>query len=132
MSNIVDSSLKMAAKGTAIVFVGSIIGLLLGFISKVLIVRYTTQAEFGIYSLAIALVSIFSLVSMLGLHEGSTLGYFSNVLTEMKSFHDKNILSKVQIRLILKELGKIEGFDDDYFMRFTVQKAAFIKAVRWY
>ncbi len=72
MSNIVDSSLKTAAKGTAIVFAGSISGLLLGFISKVLIVRYTTQAEFGIYSLAIALVSIFSLISMLGLHEGST------------------------------------------------------------
>lgn len=72
MSDIVNSSLKTAAKGTAAVFTGSIVGLLLGFITKVLIVRYTTQAEFGIYSLAIALVSIFTLISTLGLQQGST------------------------------------------------------------
>ena len=71
MSNIVDSSLKTVAKGTAIVFAGNIIGLLLGFATKVLIVRYTTQAEFGIYSLAVALVSIFSLISTLGLQQGA-------------------------------------------------------------
>ena len=72
MSEIVNSSLKTAAKGTAIIFTGSIVGLLLAFITKVLIVRYTTQAEFGIYSLAIAVMSIFTLISMLGLQEGST------------------------------------------------------------
>jgi|Deesub1362B_J571_1020462.scaffolds.fasta_scaffold00780_16 hypothetical protein len=60
------------------------------------------------------------------------LGYFANVLAEMKNYRGEKLLSDAQIRLILKELEKVEGFDDDYFMSFTTQKAAFIKAVRKY
>jgi hypothetical protein len=60
------------------------------------------------------------------------LGYFANVLAEMKNYRGEKLLSDAQIRLILKELEKVEGFDDDYFMTFTTQKAAFIKAVRKY
>lgn len=60
------------------------------------------------------------------------LGYFANVLAEMKSHRGRKLLSDAQIRLILKELEKVEGFDDDYFMSFTTQKAAFIRAVRKY
>ncbi len=60
------------------------------------------------------------------------LGYFANVLAEMKSHRGRKLLSDAQIRLILKELEKVEGFDDDYFMSFTAQKVAFIRAVRKY
>jgi O-antigen/teichoic acid export membrane protein len=71
MSDILSSSLKKAVKGTALLSVGSTIKLPLAFIIKVLIVRYTTKAEFGIYSLAIAVVSILSFVSIFGLRMGS-------------------------------------------------------------
>ena len=78
MSEIVNQSLQKIAKGTGIVFVGTIIGMLLGFVSRVIIVRYITQSEYGIYSLALVLMSIFVTVSTLGLQEGSTryIAYF--------------------------------------------------------
>lgn len=72
MSEIVNSSLRTAAKGTGLVLAGSVIALLLGFVNKLLIIRNTTQAEFGIFSLALAVVSIVSIIATLGLKEGST------------------------------------------------------------
>lgn len=72
MSEIVNSSLRTAAKGTGLVLAGSAIALLLGFVNKLLIIRNTTQAEFGIFSLAIAVVSIVSIIATLGLKAGST------------------------------------------------------------
>jgi len=70
MSASIDSELKKAAKGTAIIFSGSIVNLLLAFIIKILIVRNTTQSEFGVYSLSITVVGIITLVSALGLKSG--------------------------------------------------------------
>jgi O-antigen/teichoic acid export membrane protein len=78
MSEIVNQSLQKIAKGTGIIFIGTIIGLLLGFVSRVIIVRYITQTEYGIYSMTLVLMSIFVTISTLGLQEGSTryIAYF--------------------------------------------------------
>ena len=43
--------------------IGSIIGMVFGFLSRVLIIRYITQEEYGIYSLALVLFSIFIVIS---------------------------------------------------------------------
>jgi len=50
----------------------------LGFVSRIIIVRYTTQTEYGIFSLALVLTSIFVKIATLGLQEGSTryIAYF--------------------------------------------------------
>jgi len=72
MSEIVNESLQKIAKGTGIVFTGTIIGLLLGFVGRIILVRYTTQSEYGIYCMAFTVVSIFVAISTLGLGEGST------------------------------------------------------------
>ena len=72
MSEIVNESLRKIAKGTGIVFTGTIIGLFLGFVGRIILVRYTTQSEYGIYCLAFTVVSIFVVISTLGLGEGST------------------------------------------------------------
>jgi O-antigen/teichoic acid export membrane protein len=72
MSEIVNESLRKIAKGTGIVFTGTIIGLFLGFAGRIVLVRYTTQSEYGIYCLAFTVVSIFVVISTLGLGEGST------------------------------------------------------------
>ncbi|MGB2840866.1 MAG: oligosaccharide flippase family protein [Halobacteriota archaeon] len=79
MSEIVNQSLQKIAKGTGIVFTGTIIGLLLGFIGRIILVRYTTQTEYGIYCLALVIISIFATISTLGLKEGSTryIAYFN-------------------------------------------------------
>jgi O-antigen/teichoic acid export membrane protein len=78
MSEIVNQSLQKIAKGTGIVFIGTIIGMLLGFVSRIIIVRYITQSEYGIYSLALVLTSIFVTISTLGLQQGATryIAYF--------------------------------------------------------
>jgi len=72
MSEIVNQSLQKIAKGTGIIFIGTIIGMLLGFVSRVIVVRYITQSEYGIFSLALVLMSIFVTISTLGLQEGAT------------------------------------------------------------
>ncbi|NOR77869.1 MAG: oligosaccharide flippase family protein [Methanophagales archaeon] len=66
------------AKGTGIIFIGTIIGMLLGFVSRIIIVRYTTQTEYGIFSLALVLLNIFAMISTLGLQSGVTrqIAYF--------------------------------------------------------
>ena len=78
MSEIVDQSLQKIAKGTGIIFIGTIIGMLLGFVSRIIVVRYITQSEYGIFSLALVLMSIFVTISTLGLQGGSTryIAYF--------------------------------------------------------
>ena len=78
MSEIVNQSLQKIAKGTGIIFIGTIIGMLLGFIGRVILVRYTTQSEYGIYCLALTVISIFVTISTLGLATGSTryIAYF--------------------------------------------------------
>jgi O-antigen/teichoic acid export membrane protein len=70
MSEIVTQSLHKIAKGTGIIFTGTIIGMLLAFVSRVIIVRYITQSEYGILSLALVLMSIFAMISTLGLVNG--------------------------------------------------------------
>jgi len=72
MSEIVDSSLKTAAKGTALVFFGSAASFLIGFLTRLLIVRNTTVEELGLYSLAVTVVTLVSVVLGTGLHEGAT------------------------------------------------------------
>lgn len=78
MSEIVNESLQKIAKGTTIVFIGTIISLLIGFVGMVVLIRFTTQSEYGIYSLAFTILSIFVVISTLGLGEGSTryIAYF--------------------------------------------------------
>lgn len=61
MSEIVDQSLQKIAKGTGIYFFGTIAGLLLAFASKIIVIRYITQSEYGILALVSVLASVFCL-----------------------------------------------------------------------
>jgi|GEM_PF-133777 len=78
MEYIIDQSLKKVAKGSGIVFIGLIIGTVIGALSRILIARYYTTTKYGIYSLALVLFSLFAIVSTLGLDEGMTrqISYF--------------------------------------------------------
>ncbi len=78
MSEIVNQSLQKIARGTGIIFIGTIIGMLLGFIGRIILIRFTTQTDYGIYCLALVVISIFVTISTLGLSEGSTrhIAYF--------------------------------------------------------
>ncbi len=71
MSQIVDQSLQKIAKGTGAVFLGTIVALLLAFAGRVLIGRFFTQSEYGIFSLAAIVLNIVVVISTLGLQEGA-------------------------------------------------------------
>ena len=70
MSEIVNESLKKAAKGTAIAFLGMLIYMFLEFITRVIIARNATQSEYGIFSIGFVLLNFFVIVSCLGLQRG--------------------------------------------------------------
>lgn len=65
-----QAPLKDVARGTALIFIGGALSLLLGLVSKIVIAQNSTKEEFGLYSLVMALVSVFALFSTLGIHEG--------------------------------------------------------------
>jgi len=67
----VNESLSKITKGAGIIFVGTALGMLLAFLSKVMLVRYITPSEYGIFSLGLVFFNIFVVVSRLGLHQGT-------------------------------------------------------------
>jgi O-antigen/teichoic acid export membrane protein len=72
MSEIVTQSLQKIAKGTGIVFIGSLAGLFLAFIGRLMIARYGTVSEYGVFSLALVILNICVVISTLGLQRGVT------------------------------------------------------------
>jgi O-antigen/teichoic acid export membrane protein len=75
---ILDHSLKKVARGTVIAMVGIALGLFLNFAAKVIIARYGLEANYGIFSLAFAVLTFAMMLSCLGLHLGATryIAYF--------------------------------------------------------
>ncbi|MDO8724574.1 MAG: flippase [Candidatus Methanoperedens sp.] len=110
MSEIVNKSLQKVAKGTAIIFIGTIIGMFLAFIGRVIIIRYTTQSEYGIFSIALVLLNILALVSTLGLQQGVVrqIAYFMGKEEGKKV--NNIIKSSIQIILISSFLFSISLF----------------------
>jgi O-antigen/teichoic acid export membrane protein len=100
MAEIVNKSLFKVATGTTIVLVGTFIGMLLTFVGKVIIIRYITQTEYGILSLALVLLNIFVIVSAMGVQEGSTR-YIAHFRAKGDRSKVKGVmLSSIQITLV--------------------------------
>ena len=72
MQQNISGSLVKITKGTGIIFFGSLFGLFLAFLSRLLLVRCGTESEYGIYSLGLAVVGICCTVATLGLNQGVT------------------------------------------------------------
>lgn len=66
----VTETLQKVAKGAGIVFVGSIFGVIIAFVTRILIARHFTQTEYGIFSLGFTILSIFVMIGTLGLQDG--------------------------------------------------------------
>lgn len=54
------------------VFLGMAINMLLGFASKIIIVRYLSREDYGLYSLGFTIASVCMIISLLGLQAGSS------------------------------------------------------------
>lgn len=82
-------SLQEVAKGTAIVFIGTIVGMLFLSIGRILFARIFSSSEFGIFSLGVTLLNIFAVIGTLGLLEGAT--------RQIAYYKGKNQIDKVQL-----------------------------------
>jgi len=107
LSEVVDQSLQKIAKGTGIIFISTIIGMLLAFLGRVLVARFFTQAEYGIYSLALVLLNIFVTISLFGLQDGAArqIGYYRGKNDSLKV--RGIVFSSIQIVLIASIISSI-------------------------
>jgi len=72
MTQGLDDSLLKITRGAGIAFLGLLVGLLFGFLARVLVARYGTESEYGVYALALAILSIGASVATLGLQTGAS------------------------------------------------------------
>ena len=72
MIDTASSELMKLARATGAIYLSSILVMFLGFVSVIIVVRFTTQSEYGTYSLATTIMSITVLISSMGLIEGTT------------------------------------------------------------
>jgi len=63
----VNQALHRIARGTGIIFAGTVISMLLGFISRTLIARHYTVLEYGVFNLALTVLGVGSTVAALGI-----------------------------------------------------------------
>jgi len=77
MTQGLDDSLLKITRGAGIAFLGSLVGLLFAFFARVLIARYGTESEYGIFSLALVVLNIGVIVATLGFRTGvsRSIGY---------------------------------------------------------
>lgn len=65
-----NSHLKTAVKGSTLILASTAVSQLLWFFTKILIVRSTTKAEFGIYSLVLTVFGVLTTIVPLGIPSG--------------------------------------------------------------
>jgi O-antigen/teichoic acid export membrane protein len=68
----IDYPLRKVVKGAVVALFGSVLGLFLVFLGRVIIARYLTVAEYGIFSLSFVILNILAVVSLMGLEKGIT------------------------------------------------------------
>lgn len=78
MPGMSNGSLRKIGKGTTIALVGTGVGSLFAFVVRIIIARYGTETEYGIFSLALVVLSISTIIATLGLQDGTTryIAYF--------------------------------------------------------
>jgi len=98
--SLINESLQKVAKGAGIVFIGTVIGTILGFAERAIIARYYTQAQYGVFSLALILFNIFAIIATLGLQEGAArqIAYYRGKGDDKKV--RGIIISSIEIALI--------------------------------
>jgi len=72
MSQNTNIALKKIAIGAGIGFIGTVIGLLFQFISRMIIARIGTQADYGAFYLAMVVIGVVVVLASFGLQDGTT------------------------------------------------------------
>ncbi len=88
--NDVNQALQRIAMGTGIVFAGTVISMFFGFLSRAIIARYFSTGEYGVFNLALTVLSIAVVVATFG---------FQSALPREVAFYKEKEPSKLE-RLI--------------------------------
>src|SRR5574340_1547551 len=99
MTEIINSSIKKAVKGASLVLSGTIVSALLLISTKILVARYTTKEELGVYTLSIAVASILGLIATLGIHEG--IARYVSLLLGRSETDNAHALSLTAVHILL-------------------------------
>jgi len=67
VSEEVITALQRIVKGSGLLLIGSFVALIFSFFSKVILARVFTVSEYGVFNLAIAVLSFFILFALMGL-----------------------------------------------------------------
>lgn len=70
VSEPLNDHMKKIAHGTGVALIGTFLALLFGFITRLIIARYGSEAEYGVYSLAIVIITFAIMLASLALPEG--------------------------------------------------------------
>ncbi len=81
-----SQALQRIARGTGIVFAGTIISMFFGFLSRAIIARYFSTAEYGVFNLAMTVLSVALIIATLG---------FQNSLPREVAFYREKEPSRV-------------------------------------
>ncbi|MDH3327716.1 MAG: flippase [Desulfobulbaceae bacterium] len=100
MSKELSTSLKNAVKGTALIFAGTVAGNILWFVIKIVIVRKLTVEEFGLYSLAITIPTVFAALAALGTGEGTVRNIASLIGEDKRGDADSLARASLHINII--------------------------------
>lgn len=82
-----SQALQKIARGTGIVFVGTVISMFFGFLSRAVIARYFSVGEYGVFNLTLTILSIALVIATLG---------FQNSLPREVAFYREKEPSKVE------------------------------------
>jgi len=85
--NEASQALQRIARGTGIVFAGTVISMFFGFLSRAVIARYFSTGEYGVFNLALTVLSIALVVATLG---------FQNSLPREVAFYKEREPSRVR------------------------------------
>ena len=66
----VNRALQRMARGTGIVFAGTVIAMALGFLTRALIARYLDRTQYGVFSLTLTILNIGLTLALIGLVNG--------------------------------------------------------------
>ncbi|WP_458012354.1 flippase [Candidatus Solincola sp.] len=68
---IVQGALKKVAKGSVLIFTGTILAIFFGFLRQFIVIKLLTPGDYGLFSLGMTVVGLCILLSSLGLPAGS-------------------------------------------------------------
>lgn len=68
----VNNSLRKIAQGAGMALIGTLLAWFLLFISRLLVARIGTEAQYGVFSLAFVILNICVVIATLGLQQGAT------------------------------------------------------------